>query len=95
MLENASDQGSIGKVWYLIGWDGGASFLYQSNGAMKLNHCNPTFPSTLFLGGVVMDINLINLTGSLLMHRSAILKNPNQAHTYWHTLEKLTNHEQE
>ena len=24
-----------------------------------------------------------------------MLENPNQAHTYWHTLEKLTNNEQE
>ena len=45
-----------------------------------------------FVGGVVMDINS---TGSALMHWYAMLKNPNQAHTYWHTLEKLTNHEQE
>lgn len=45
-----------------------------------------------FIGGVVMDINS---TGSALMHWYAMLKNPNQAHTYWHTLEKLTNHEQE
>lgn len=45
-----------------------------------------------FIGGVVLDINS---TGSALMHWYAMLKNPNQAHTYWHTLEKLTNHEQE
>ena len=45
-----------------------------------------------FVGGVVMDINW---TGSTLMHWYAILENPNQAHTYRHALEKLTNHELE
>ena len=37
------------------------------------------------LGGIVMDINL---TGSALMHLYVMLKNPNEAHTCWHTLEK-------
>lgn len=45
-----------------------------------------------FIGGIVMDINS---SGSSLMHWYDMLKTPNQAHTHWHTLEKLTNHEQE
>ncbi|XP_020601682.1 double C2-like domain-containing protein beta [Orbicella faveolata] len=45
-----------------------------------------------FIGGVVMDINS---SGSSLMHWYDMLKTPNQVHTHWHTLEKLTNHEQE
>lgn len=45
-----------------------------------------------FIGGVAMDINS---SGNALMHWYAMLKTPNQVHTYWHTLEKLTNHEQE
>ena len=44
------------------------------------------------LGGVVMDINS---SGTSLMHWYDMLKTPNQVHTHWHTLEKLTNHEQE
>lgn len=45
-----------------------------------------------FIGGIVMDINS---SGSSLMHWYDMLKTPNQVHTHWHTLEKLTNHEQE
>ncbi|KAL9981937.1 hypothetical protein ACROYT_G010704 [Oculina patagonica] len=45
-----------------------------------------------FIGGVAMDINS---SGSSLMHWYDMLKTPNQIHTHWHTLEKLTNHEQE
>lgn len=45
-----------------------------------------------FIGGVTMDINA---SGSALMHWYDMLKTPNQVHTHWHTLEKLTNHEQE
>ncbi|KAL9981944.1 hypothetical protein ACROYT_G010711 [Oculina patagonica] len=45
-----------------------------------------------FIGGVAMDINS---SGSSLMHWYDMLKTPNQVHTHWHTLEKLTNHEQE
>ena len=37
----------------------------------------------------------INASGSALMHWYDMLKTPNQVHTHWHTLEKLTNHEQE
>jgi len=50
------------------------------------------FDNLFLLGGIVMDINS---SGSSLMHWYDMLKTPNQAHTHWHTLEKLTNHEQE
>lgn len=45
-----------------------------------------------FIGGVLMDINS---SGTSLMHWYDMLKTQNQAHTHWHTLQRLTNHEQE
>ena len=34
-------------VLYLIGWEGGASFLDKSQNAVKQNQCNPGLLSTL------------------------------------------------
>ena len=45
--ENASDQGAIGFSLHLIGWEGGASFLDQSNSTVKQNQFNPGLLSTL------------------------------------------------
>ena len=45
--ENASDQGAIGFSLHLIGWEGGASFLGQSNSTVKQNQFNPGLLSTL------------------------------------------------
>ena len=40
-------QGAIGFSLHLIGWEGGASFLDQSNSTVKQNQFNPGLPSTL------------------------------------------------
>ena len=39
--ENASDQMGMALVLYLIGWDGGARFLDQSQSVAKKNQSNP------------------------------------------------------
>ena len=44
--ENVSDQGAIGFSLHLIGWEGGASFLDQSNSTVKQNQFNPGLLST-------------------------------------------------